>query len=162
MSSDVRKFPVSACSTSHCLSGKGFKCEDNGEGIDENEDVTTEDVTMDDMTVDDSGEEEWVPSTNSWAKTYTFCYAYRIFPSRGYSIQTHPEGGYIVAGYSFYYQMFGPTELEGIWVLRLDEGGNIIWQKIYAGREQERAYAIGLTGDGPSTAIFIAVGSDTA
>ncbi len=60
------------------------------------------------------------------------------------SIQQTRDGGYIVAGYTY---SFGAGKSD-IWVLKLDSGGNVQWQKTYGGSGHEQARSIQQTGDG--------------
>ncbi len=60
------------------------------------------------------------------------------------SIQETSDGGYIVAGYT---ESFGAGDYD-CWVLKLDSGGNVTWQKTYGGEGQERAYSVQQTLDG--------------
>ena len=61
-------------------------------------------------------------STSYWAKTYGGDY-YEV----ARSIQQTTDGGYIVAGETY---SFGAGDYD-FWVLRLDAGGNVTWQKTY-------------------------------
>jgi hypothetical protein len=60
------------------------------------------------------------------------------------SIRQTSDGGYIVAGTTY---SFGLGDGD-IWVLKLDESGNIEWQKTYGGYGKEEAYAIVQSYDG--------------
>ena len=60
------------------------------------------------------------------------------------SVQQTPEGGYIVAGWT---ESFGAGYAD-IWVLKLDERGDVSWQKTYGGGDNDRAYSILRTSDG--------------
>lgn len=55
------------------------------------------------------------------------------------------DGGYIAAGV---YQQRSPTAQHDYWILRMDSGGNIVWQKTYGGTTQDRAYSVIQTQDG--------------
>lgn len=59
-------------------------------------------------------------------------------------IQQTKDGGYIVAGAT---SSFGKDGSD-FWVLRLDSGGNIEWQKSYGGIGDDRANSIQQTADG--------------
>ena len=61
-----------------------------------------------------------------------------------HSIQQTSDGGYIVAGYTY---SFGAGEGD-FWVLKLDENGNVEWQKTYGGSDYDRAKSIQQTDDG--------------
>jgi len=60
------------------------------------------------------------------------------------SIQQTDDGGYIVAGWT---DSFG-AGLDDFWVLKLDENGNVEWQKTYGGSDADRAESIQQTDDG--------------
>jgi len=60
------------------------------------------------------------------------------------SIQQTEDGGYIVAGYTAS-KGAGGTDF---WVIKLDEEGNIIWDKTYGGSEGNGATSIQQTKDG--------------
>ena len=60
------------------------------------------------------------------------------------SIQQTREGGYIVAGYT---ESKGTGERDS-WVLKLDEYGEIIWEKTYGGEYNDEANSIQQTRDG--------------
>ena len=67
-----------------------------------------------------------------------------------YSIQPTPDGGYVVAGYA----MSNDGDVTGnhgeidLWVVKLDAGGNMVWQKTLGGSSQDNAYSIQATLDG--------------
>jgi uncharacterized delta-60 repeat protein len=61
-----------------------------------------------------------------------------------YSIRQTADGGYIVAGET---TSFGAGNFD-MWVLKLDQNGNIQWQKTYGGPYGDRAYSIRQTADG--------------
>lgn len=63
----------------------------------------------------------------NWQKTYNGVGDDEDYPI---SIQLTADGGYIVAGNTWSY---GATLLDTIWILKLDNSGNITWQKSYGG-----------------------------
>ncbi|HPP16388.1 MAG TPA: hypothetical protein PKW19_06260, partial [Dictyoglomaceae bacterium] len=60
------------------------------------------------------------------------------------SIQQVADGGYIVAGGT---SSFGVGSTN-VYVFKLDENGNLIWQKTYGGSGSDLAYSIQQTTDG--------------
>lgn len=60
------------------------------------------------------------------------------------AVEQTPDGGFIVAG------VITPlgAEWSDVWVLKLDRGGNIQWQKSYGGRSWEQAFSVQHTQDG--------------
>ena len=60
------------------------------------------------------------------------------------SVQSTPDGGYIVAGHT---SSFGNGQAKA-WILKLDSVGNVQWQKIYGGTGGEEAKSILPTSDG--------------
>jgi len=74
----------------------------------------------------------------TWQKTYG-----GTFYDNAYSIQQTTEGGYIIAGST---QSFGVSG--DLWVLKLDNSGDITWQKTYGGSKFDNANSIQQTTDG--------------
>ena len=66
------------------------------------------------------------------------------------SIQQTNDGGYIVAGYtkSNDGDVTGNHGGSDIWIVKLDEAGNIQWQKCLGGSSYDQAYSIQQTNDG--------------
>ena len=60
------------------------------------------------------------------------------------SVQDTPDGGFIVAGDA---TSFGAGATDA-WLLKLDENGNVQWQKTYGGPGIDHALSVGLTSDG--------------
>jgi predicted secreted protein len=60
------------------------------------------------------------------------------------SIQQTSDGGYVMAGST---GSFGAGQLD-VWVLKLDENGNVIWEKTYGGTGYDSALSIQQTSDG--------------
>jgi len=60
------------------------------------------------------------------------------------SVQQTTDGGYIVGGYT---RSFGAGNYD-CWILKLDSGGNITWQKTYGGSGEDVANSIQQTTDG--------------
>ncbi len=85
----------------------------------------------------------------SWQKTYG-----GIFYEMSTSIKQTIDDGYIVAGYT---QSFGAGGYD-ILVLKLDQAGNISWQKTYGGSGNDTASSIELTSDG---GYIVAGGTDS-
>ncbi len=61
-----------------------------------------------------------------------------------YSVQTTPDGGFVVAGYT---ESFGAGGTDA-WVLRLDADGNVLWQEALGGAGSDVAYSVRGTSDG--------------
>ncbi|WP_010476899.1 pentapeptide repeat-containing protein [Thermococcus zilligii] len=61
-----------------------------------------------------------------------------------HAVAVAPNGDIIVAGYT---ESFGAGSAD-VWVLRLDEDGNIKWQKTYGGSDSDRASAVALAPNG--------------
>jgi hypothetical protein len=74
-----------------------------------------------------------------WEKTYG-----GNVDDEAYSIQQTKDGGYIVAGYT---DSFG-AGWDDIYIIKLDVNGNKVWQKIYGGSNDDKAYSIQQTKDG--------------
>ncbi|MEO0251418.1 MAG: hypothetical protein ABIM44_04155 [candidate division WOR-3 bacterium] len=55
-----------------------------------------------------------------------------------YSICPAKEGGYLVAGYTESYRAGG----RDVYLLKIDENGNKVWEKTYGGSDWEEAYSI--------------------
>ncbi|PMQ02381.1 MAG: hypothetical protein CBR30_01695 [Dictyoglomus sp. NZ13-RE01] len=60
------------------------------------------------------------------------------------SIQQTSDGGYIVAGYTY---SFG-AGWSDVYILKLDENGNLLWQKTFGGSSDDEANSIQQTSDG--------------
>ncbi|RLI80952.1 MAG: hypothetical protein DRP01_11435, partial [Archaeoglobales archaeon] len=91
-----------------------------------------------------AGGDFWVLKLNEngnveWQKTYG-----GSDYDRAESIQQTDDGGYIVAGSTY---SFG-AGWSDFWVLKLDEDGNVEWQKTYGGSGWDEAYSIQQTSDG--------------
>lgn len=59
------------------------------------------------------------------------------------SIQETSDGGYVVAGYT---ESFG-TGFYDLWILKLDTGGNVEWQRTYGGGVSDYGQSIRQTAD---------------
>ena len=75
----------------------------------------------------------------SWQKTYG-----GSADDYAYSIQQTKDGGYIVAGSTY---CFGAGS-QDFWVLKLDQSGNVSWQKTYGEHSNDYANSIQQTKDG--------------
>jgi len=75
----------------------------------------------------------------SWQKTYGGSHS-----EYADSIKQTIDGGYIVAGRTYF---FGAGNAD-FWVLKLDENGDVVWEKTYGGSDPEHAYSIQQTSDG--------------
>ncbi len=84
-----------------------------------------------------------------WQKTYGGSYG-----DYANSIQQTSDGGFILAGYTYSFGAGGSD----IWVLKLDESGNVQWQKTYGGSSDDRASSIQQTSDG---GFILAGGTDS-
>jgi hypothetical protein len=102
------------------------------------------------------GKKEQTPSaavsgstTRLWARTYG---SGPDSGSVGTSVEPAWGGGYVVAGYSETYKDLGgeggvTADVVDAWVLRLDEAGDVRWQKSYGGPKGDTASAIRGTRD---------------
>jgi len=66
------------------------------------------------------------------------------FHDQAYSIQQTTDGGYIVAGYT---NSFG-SDLQDVYILKLNSDGSLAWQKTLGGSKDDCAYSIQQTTDG--------------
>jgi len=84
------------------------------------------------LRLDESGNVKWQKtyggSDNEWAT----------------AVAVAPNGDIIVAGFTF---TFGAGQAD-VWVLRLDESGNVKWQKTYGGSDYDEAYAVAIADNG--------------
>ncbi|MEO0286252.1 MAG: hypothetical protein ABIM31_05530 [candidate division WOR-3 bacterium] len=55
-----------------------------------------------------------------------------------YSICPAKEGGYLVAGYTESYGAGG----RDVYLLKIDENGNKVWERTYGGRSDDKAYSV--------------------
>jgi hypothetical protein len=74
-----------------------------------------------------------------WAKTYGGKHH-----DVGYSIRQTSEGGYVVVGETWSFD----TGQSDAWVLKLDDNGEIEWQKAYGNKHHDVAYSIQQTTNG--------------
>ena len=63
---------------------------------------------------------------------------------RAHFIQQTPDGGYIVSGVTD----AGNEVEEEVWLLKLDDLGNILWEKTYGGNNEDSGYAVPTTDGG--------------
>jgi hypothetical protein len=75
----------------------------------------------------------------SWQKTYGGAAG-----DAAASVQPTADGGYVVAGFTF---SFGAGDSD-VWVLKLDTGGNVAWQRTYGGPFTDQGTSVRSTGDG--------------
>ena len=85
----------------------------------------------------------------TWQKTYGGS-LYDYF----FLIQQTTDEGYIVAGST---NSFGAGNYD-IWLLKLNSGGDVTWQKTYGGTESDHAYSVQQTTDGG----YIVAGNTTS
>jgi gliding motility-associated-like protein len=68
------------------------------------------------------------------------------------SIKPLPGGGYIVAGYTMSNDIDVTNNhfqsLQDAWIVKLDNDGNIIWQRCYGGTDSDFAYHVEIAGNG--------------
>ncbi len=74
-----------------------------------------------------------------WQKAYGGSYY-----DGAYAVALAPNGDIIVAGWTLSFGAGGSN----VWVLRLDENGNIRWQKTYGGSGDDEAYAVAVANNG--------------
>ena len=85
----------------------------------------------------------------TWAKAYG-----GTSTDKSWGVAVADNGDIIVAGRS---NSFGNSS-DYIWVLRLDENGNIVWQKAYGGTSDDLAYSVALASNGD---IIVAGGTES-
>lgn len=68
-----------------------------------------------------------------WQKTYG-----GTSEDRAYSIQQTMDEGYIVAGYTYSFGLL----YSDAWIIKLDSGGDVLWQKTFGGSGFDFAYSI--------------------
>jgi len=104
------------------------------------------------LTCTDSDGDGHLCETNEWTNPQ------RAFPSShfamtyggpgdetAFSVQQTSDGGYIVAGET---TSFGAGWLPDFWILKLDENGNVRWQRRYGGTGEDAAASVHQTFDG--------------
>jgi hypothetical protein len=133
----------------------GCSCDSGGPtGDSEVEDPLPEDVSGGDDGIGDDGREEIAPDTDepeapagiTWSRTYG-----GSRPDDAGSVQILADEGYIVAGET---ESFGSGGSDGM-VLRLDERGEVLWQKAYGGvNDDSLSFILAIPTGG-----FIAAGS---
>jgi len=84
------------------------------------------------LKIDENGE-------SIWEKTFGESYY-----DEAYFIQQTTDGGYIVAGVT---NSFGAGNGD-VYILKLDEDGNLVWQKTFGGEDNDGAVSIQQTSDG--------------
>jgi len=81
---------------------------------------------------------------------------------RASSIQQTSDGGYIVAGSSYSTDIPGVTNhgdlTQDCYIIKLDADGEVLWQNMFGGSEEESAYSIQQTSDGG----YIVAGSSSS
>jgi uncharacterized delta-60 repeat protein len=92
----------------------------------------------------------------AWQKTYG-----GSDDDRAHSVQPTSDGGYVVVGRT---ESFGAGGSD-CWLLKLDSGGGVTWQKTYGGTNGDFAFSVQQTSDGGyvvagGTSSFGAGGSD--
>ena len=78
-------------------------------------------------------------NSSYWAKTYS-----GSDYNEAEAVAIAPNGDIIVAGRT---ESFGAGK-DDFWVLRLDENGNVKWQKTYGGSYDDRAFAVAIAPNG--------------
>jgi len=63
---------------------------------------------------------------------------------RGYSVQQTSDGGYIIAGYTYFYGAGN----EDVYLIKTDPNGNESWSSTFGGSEWDRGYSVQQTIDG--------------
>lgn len=78
------------------------------------------------------------------------------------SIQQTTDNGYIIAGYSNSVNgdITGNHGSEDFWIVKLDQSGNLQWQKSLGGSDKDSAYSIQQTSDGGYITIGITLSTN--
>jgi hypothetical protein len=94
------------------------------------------------MKIDKNGGVEWQKAYGGTGRDYTS------------PVQQTLDGGYIVVGWTY---SFGNGGVD-LWLFKLDENGDIVWQKTYGGTGNEYGWFVQQTSDGG----YIVVGETTS
>jgi hypothetical protein len=78
-----------------------------------------------------------LPTPKGWMKTFG-----EFGEDWGYSVQQTFDGGYIIAGETHNIGMGGD-----VWLIKTDGNGNKVWDKIFGGTEDDKAYSVQQTSD---------------
>lgn len=76
------------------------------------------------------------PALTTFARTYgddTF--------SSGLSVQPTIDGGYVVTGYR-------DDPYTDLWLFKTNASGEMVWEQLYGGADEDRGYRVELVGDG--------------
>ncbi len=77
-----------------------------------------------------------------WSKTFGNSYVYEV--DAAYSIEETSDNGFVVVGST---KSYGAGN-EDFWVIKLDTGGTVAWQRTYGGANADTAYSVHETADG--------------
>jgi len=78
-----------------------------------------------------------LPTPKGWMKTFG-----EFGEDWGYSVQQTFDGGYIITGETHNIGMGGD-----VWLIKTDGNGNKVWDKIFGGTEDDKAYSVQQTSD---------------
>ena len=89
----------------------------------------------------------WLAKTDSlgeieWEKTYG-----RGVYDYGLSVDLHPDGGYILTGYTRSFGPIVPGTGSNIWVIKVDREGFIEWDKVLGGKFGDCGWSVQTTSD---------------
>jgi len=73
-----------------------------------------------------------------WTRTHD-----RSFQDHGHSVQETSDGGYLIAGYTYFY----PPQYD-VYLLKMDASGDTLWTRTYGGSDYDEGWSIQLTSDG--------------
>lgn len=71
------------------------------------------------------------PLTNTWIKVFDGDRDGISDDDEGYCVQQTSDGGYIVVGNKY---------LDGVWLIKLNENGNIVWDRVFGDLKDEHGY----------------------
>jgi TolB-like protein len=88
---------------------------------------------------------------HQWNKTYgVTCYdaPFNVSRERAYSVQETSDGGYIIAGETYYWKLqivgndIKVSQVRDFWVVKTNGSGDHLWNKTYGGTGLDAAYSI--------------------